>query len=446
MPYWDRLRAQAEHLELWMDLAKEQGADLAPIEDQVREFLARTAARVRELPPRPGYPYEEPDELEAIRALRREGPRRLPLDLTDDELHDRILGAWLGRSAGCVLGVPVEGRDRSFIEAWARKLGQPYPLAEYWADYPGVPHLHYSEPIDDFVKGKIDHTGPDDDIVYTVLGLLILEEYGPDFTTEDIGRAWLRYLPMACTAESVALENLKKGLVPPETALSRNPYSEWIGADIRSDAWGYAAPGLPELAAEFAYRDARLSHTRNGIYGEMFFSAATACAFSVRAVREALETALTEIPATSRMAETVRETMQWVGADRDWDRTWQRITERYAGMSSVHTLNNAAHTISALLYSEGSFERAISLAVMAGLDVDCTGATTGSIMGALLGAAKLPAKWVEPLGDRLTTYLIGREEQSVSDLARRTTEIAKLCRGRLSGCRGCRTHPRTITS
>ncbi len=64
------------------------------------------------------------------------------------------------------------------------------------------------------------------------------------------------------------------------TARRNNPYCEWIGADIRSDGWAYAAPGWPELAAEFANRDARLSHRWNGIYGEMFFSAAISAAFA----------------------------------------------------------------------------------------------------------------------------------------------------------------------
>jgi ADP-ribosylglycohydrolase len=430
MPYFKNTASEVEQLQHWMDLAKEQGANPNNIEAEARKFIEEAIRRIRSITPQPDYKYIEPDNLDAIKELRPDGPRVLSLNLPDDILYDKILGAWLGRAAGCILGAPVEGRERVFIEAWANKLGQPYPLAEYWNDYLGVTRKHYSEPIDNFIKGNIDHAGTDDDLVYTVLGLLILEEYGLDFTSEDVGKAWLKYLTIACTAEHIALENLKKGLVPPETALVDNPYSEWIGADIRSDPWAYAAPGLPEMAAEFGYRDARISHTRNGIYGEMFFSAVISAAFAVKNVREALEIGLTEIPKTSRMAETVIETMGWIDKDRDWDKTWNRIAEKYNGMHIVHTLNNAAHTISALLYADGDFERAVAFAVMAGLDTDCTAATAGSIMGAILGAKNIPQKWIAPLNDRLTTYLIGQEEQKFSDLAQRTLVIAKQSRKR----------------
>ncbi len=430
MPYFKETAAEVNQLQFWMDLAYEQGADPKSVELEAKRLFRQATASICALPKRQDYPYVEPNGIEEIKADRPDGPRRMALDLSDDELLYRIHGGLLGRSAGCILGVPVEGQKREFIEAWAKKLGQPYPLSEYWNDYPGVLRINYVEPIEGFLKGRIDHVGTDDDLVYTVLGLLILEEYGLDFTMADVGKAWLDYLPMACTAEEVALRNLKNGLIPPETALVDNPFEEWIGADIRSDTWGYAAPGLPEIAAQFAYRDARVSHTRNGIYGEMYFSAAIAAAFAAKTVREALEIALTEIPAKSRMAETVEQTIDWVDEDRDWDRTWNRIAERYEGMSVVHTLNNAALTIAGLLYADGDFERAISLTVMGGLDTDCTGATAGSIMGVMLGREALPGKWIEPFNDRLTTYLKGHEEQRISDLAIRTLAIAKKSRAR----------------
>ena len=120
---------------------------------------------------------------------------------------------------------------------------------------------------------------------------MILEEYGIDFSTDQLGEAWIKYLPFAFTAEGIALDNLRKGVPPMQAAEVDNCFLNWIGADIRSDPWGYAAPGWPEKAAEIAYRDAYVSHRRNGIYAAMFFSAAISAAFAVDNTVEALRSA-----------------------------------------------------------------------------------------------------------------------------------------------------------
>ncbi|MDO8585588.1 MAG: ADP-ribosylglycohydrolase family protein [Armatimonadota bacterium] len=432
MSYFNKQSHRMGELHRWLEMRKEQGAEVATLVKEIDRSIERWIKQAEGLKGRPGK-YVEPNPLKDIRAVRPKGPRKLPYNLTDSQLRDKMLGALLGRCAGCVLGIPVEGKPKAQIKDWAEKLGQPYPLAEYWNDYLGANAPHYYDRMDDFLKPNLDHVGQDDDLAYTVLGLLILEEAGIDFTVEDVGKLWLKYLPVACTAEYRALTNLKAGLKPPKTATRNNPYAEWIGADIRSDPWGYAAPGLPELAAEFAYRDASLSHVMNGIYGEMFFSAAIAAAFVVDDPKQILKIALTEIPAKSRMAETVKEAIRWCETDGDWEITWARIDRKYAGMHGAHTLNNAALTIMGLLYGDGDFEKTISITVMGGLDTDCTGATAGSIIGAILGAEKLPGKWAKPLGDRLDTYLIDAEEHSIRDLADRFCKIAKEVRGRVLG-------------
>lgn len=387
--------------------------------------------------PTAGTPSNQPDELAAIRSLRPSQPSvRCPGPVPSaSALQDRILGALLGRAAGCILGIPPEGMSKAEIAEAAGKLGQAYPLDDYWRVDPKQADpdtLHYGATLRrDFLYPSLNHIGADDDLAYTLLGLLILEEYGFGFTSEHVGQAWLKYLPMACTAEDVALKNLKQGLKPPATATTDNPYSEWIGADIRSDPWGYGAAGRPELAAELAWRDARVSHTRNGIYGAMFFSAVIAAAFACNTVEEAIAAGLGQIPARCDLADMIHQTLGWCAQDGDWETTTERILDACKHMSGVHTINNAALTVAGLVYAEGDFELAITRTVMGGLDTDCTGATAGSIMGTLLGAQAVPPAWMEPLGDRMDSYLIGHSKFSAEDVAARFAKLAE----QAPGCR-----------
>jgi len=62
---------------------------------------------------------------------------------------------------------------------------------------------------------------------------------------------------------------------------------------------------------------------------------------------------------------------------------------------------------------------------MGGWDTDCNGATTGSILGVILGAEKLPKKWIKPLNNRIESFVIGYNNSQISDLAKRTFKLAK---------------------
>jgi len=70
------------------------------------------------------FPYREPDDLEAIQALRPEGPRTLPYDLTNIQLRDKCHGALLGRIIGIILGRPVEGWTEADIRQRLESTGE----------------------------------------------------------------------------------------------------------------------------------------------------------------------------------------------------------------------------------------------------------------------------------------------------------------------------------
>ena len=255
---------------------REEGCDVAPFEPRVNEALADEATddavlvelydALEALSPEPSFPFEEPSDLEGIRALRPDGPRRMDLDLSDDALRDRILGAWLGRAAGCQLGKPVEGWLRERIDKYLESTGA-LPLDNYIPYTEGAIHPR----LKTSTRGNFDCMARDDDMDYPILGLLALERNGAGLTARDMANTWLDRMPFhfLYTAERVAYRNFVNLRWPPESAAWRNPYREWIGAQIRADIFGYVAPGWPEKAAELAFRDASISHVKNGIYGEM---------------------------------------------------------------------------------------------------------------------------------------------------------------------------------
>lgn len=174
---------------------------------------------------------------------------------------------------------------------------------------------------------------------------------------------------------------------PAYTRHHRNPFREWIGAQIRCDAWAWAAAGKPELAAEFAYRDACWTHTRNGIYGAMFFAAIQAAAFVESSPRTLIEIGLSEIPADCRLARCVRTALCWHATCADFWSALDRMDQDDAlvRMNAVHTINNAVLCVLSLLYSVPTIDEATCNVVMAGLDTDSNGATVGSVAGAITG-------------------------------------------------------------
>jgi ADP-ribosylglycohydrolase len=226
------------------------------------------------------------------------------------------------------------------------------------------------------------------------------------------------------TAERAAYRNLIAGCGPPETATRVNPYREWIGAQIRVDAYAYAAAGNPDAAAEMAYVDATLSHTGNGIYGAMWAAALIAASFAEATTGNALASASGVIPERSRLAEALRRVAEMHAAGHDWETARDALEDRYGRLSPVHTINNAALVAAALLWGDGDFTTTVGLAVHGGWATDCNGATAGSAFGAMHGTAGLPDAWTAPLADRIHSALFGFDGVRISDLAQRTSTVA----------------------
>ena len=425
--YPDRLVDWEEKINRYAMMKAEYGASgVAEKVAEIESMLKRMLAELIALPDDEALSAAEPNDLESIRALRPEGERRYWRDLPAATYRERLQGALLGRFAGCTLGSIVEGWLPEKMERWANYLGDAFPPVDYWSAAERPHDLKYQvSPRENFTPNKMDGVPTDDDTIYTQLGLLILEDYGPDFTVEDVGEAWLKYLPYAHTAEEVALDNLRKGAPALEAGEVDNPFAQWIGADIRSDPWGYVAPGYPMMAATLAYRDAYLSHRRNGIYGAMYFAAVIAAAFAFRDPVQALELGLQEIPAECLLAREVRWALDQAPSIVDYRAAHAAVSARHAGMHPVHTINNACLTIFGLTVGGDDFTKVIGETVAMGYDNDCTAATAGSVFGAAYGIEAIPERWTRRFNNKAHTYLIGQETFALDDLIDRFTAQAQ---------------------
>ena len=414
---------------------REQGCNTQEIEIRILESINNENCEDSEfislyeeltsLPVDPSFAFDEPSTLEEIKALRPDARRHfervrngVPLD--SDTLYDCVYGAWLGRAAGCALGKPVEGWPKARIDKYLKEAGA-LPLDNYLPYIKKqMPRIHIPSSRD-----NIEYMDRDDDMDFTILGLLALEHAGADISARSIANMWISKMPFAkvYTAERAAYRNFTQSIWPPKSAAHRNPFREYIGAQIRADIFGYVAPGLPERAAQLAFTDASISHKKNGIYGEMFVAAMIAAAFITDKAEEIIAAGLGEIPANCRLAGAVRDTLCWCQQESDWEVVWGKIYNHYGHYHTVHTINNAALVVMGVYYGCKDFELGIVSSVRAGWDTDCNGATVGSILGIVFGAKALPHKWVGVLNNRLISAVSGETDNQISDLAQRTVQL-----------------------
>ena len=376
------------------------------------------------------YKYIEPSTLDEIRNLRKSAQ---PLKAVDKEaLESKIHGAWVGRICGCLLGKTVEGiRTDELI-----------PFLEETGNYPMHRYILYSDLNDEILNkynyrfanrcyaDKVDGMPVDDDTNYTVLAQRLIERYGRDFTSYDVSSIWLalQSKDSYCTAERVAFCNFVKGFEPPESARYKNPYREWIGAQIRGDYFGYINPGNPELAAEMAFRDASISHVKNGIYGEMLVAAMLAVAACTDNIKDIVLGGLSQIPYTSRLYEALVDVLTGYENGVSQKECFATIHKRFnEGISHdwCHTISNAMIVVACLLYGGGDFGKSICMAVETGFDTDCNGATIGSVLGMAYGIDSIDEAWKKPINDTLHTSIFGVGTVKISDRVKLTLKHIK---------------------
>ncbi|MEA5079987.1 MAG: ADP-ribosylglycohydrolase family protein, partial [Anaerolineaceae bacterium] len=241
--------------------------------DELRAVTAELLEALNNAQPDPLHPYhrfEHPAtwaEVKSAMGKVQEGP--IAFDKSD--LKERIYQGWLGQLSGGSFGTALEGYT-------GEQLTRLYGDIRTYICPPETTN---------------------DDVVYELVLLDVFEKLGKQLNSHELALEWIKQIPFGWSAEWIALRNLSMGIFPPQSGSFMNPYSNWIGAQMRGMICGMLAPGWPMEAARLAHIDGVISHDNNGVYGEMYAAVLTSLAFVRKDPRALLAEAAEYVPQKS---------------------------------------------------------------------------------------------------------------------------------------------------
>lgn len=324
-------------------------------------------------------------------------PQPVPVDLASAHYAEQVYAGWLAQIIGGAIGTAMEGYT-------TEKLKEAFQRVD-----------NYVRPPNTF----------NDDITYELAFLKAYEEKGRGVSAADIADQWLALIPFGWSAEDIALRNLKLGIYPPESGGRHNPFSEWIGAQMRGAVCGMVVPGNAREAARLAWLDGSISHASNGILGEVFNAVLTARAFITQDMRTLVEEVVDMMPGDAEYTSVVRFALDQCQRTDEWEIAWQSCEEKYQMYNWIHAYPNAAAQVVALWFGNNDFNETMNIIALAGQDVDCNAAQIATMIGVAKGIDAIDKKWREPIGDGLDTYVRGMKKMSITGLAQWTVEVAK---------------------
>lgn len=336
-----------------------------------------------------------------------------------NDYRNKLLGCWYGKNIGGTLGAPFEGkRGINDIGFYTQALG--------------------GDPL------------PNDDLDLQLVWLNAAEKYGRNVNAGILGEYWHSYIVPNWNEYGIGKNNMRMGILPPLSGYVGNIFKDSCGAFIRSEIWACLAPGHPEIAVRYAYEDAIVDHSHEGVYAEIFCAAVESAAFAEADRFKLIDIGLSYIPADCGVAIGIRTVMDSYNTGMTWKEARSKLfntvpgtcgewsgekwseSDIPSGKIGWDAPSNIGIVIIGWLYGENDFGNSLCIAVGCGEDTDCTAATLGSILGIVLGMEGIPSKWIEPIGDKIKTLCLNQGDQgitipkTVSELVERILKLTPL--------------------
>ena len=275
-------------------------------------------------------------------------------------------------------------------------------IGDSFGDAGRVPENHQNYGmILSFDTGKVWST---DDTEFAIFTAKMLIDHKGDPTHEDLAKGWLKYIaaqddfPRGGNSEIEAAENLKKGIMPPESG-RRSVYGFSDGACMRIAPVGIVCAGDVERAKELAKRDAEVSHNFSGIWAAQAVAAAVATAMVSGTDEEIIDAAMSCIPTDCWLYDNMKHMLELVElAETDFCTAWMALHDDFRTRYKASVEEAIPQAFALFLLSKGDFRRGIILAANFGRDADTIGAVLGALRGAQLGASAIDPSWIERTG------------------------------------------------
>lgn len=314
------------------------------------------------------------------------------VDYGNETLLNKTYSGWLSQIIGGAVGTAIEGFTTKNIK---KVFGN----------------------IDSYVRTPNTFN---DDITFEIAFLQAYKEFGEKITSKDVALAWVGYVPTGWSAEEIALRNIRYGIFPPESGTHGNPFSDWIGAQMRGAICGQLTPGDPREAARLAWIDGVVSHSNNGVIGEVFNAMLVSLSYVDNDVRSILNKAIGMLPKESEYYEIVKFAYDLCQEHETWESMWSKCEKRVEKYNWIHAYPNAMAEVIALYYGNGDFDKTLNIIAMLGQDVDCNAAQIMTVIGVIVGSDNIDDKWTKPIGDDLDTYLRTLKKMKISELSQDT--------------------------
>ncbi len=325
-----------------------------------------------------------------------------------NDLQRRARSALFGLAMGDALCWPAMFHRSRLLPSWPRRLRREMEAQEEETGVLRIPMpFSLNQPAEVFDLCPTDDT---EWAAWTMDLLLDRSVFPPSERTSrsavprsmDTGRVTAAWIALARSGQQIragvstaaALENLRRGLLPPRSG-QENPHYFDDGAACRAVPIGLAFAGDPGAACRAAASDASVTNYEDGVWTAQAVAAAVSTACAGEPASAVIDAALEALPPRSWSRHTVEEALRISGRKEP---AFQLIPLLHDIVNKEYSYGSVgpetlALTLGIISRLGGNFEGAVTMANAFAKTADALPALVGALSGAIAPQEEIGPAW-----------------------------------------------------